>query len=92
MQVARVIADFAAATAKKAAEAGAEWDGLVHVNWKTLHRCTHQRNDRLSQSLDVLIGHGWLIPEPRKNGQRQFYHLADDASTISRAFSNGSHP
>ena len=92
MQVARVFADYAATTAKNAAASGGEWNGLVHVNWTMLVRHTHQRNDRLSQSLDFLTGHGWLIAEPRKNGQRQFYSLADGIPAIGHAPLNGSHP
>lgn len=65
MQVARVYADFAA-TAK---------DGRVHVSWQMLRRTTHQRNDRLTQSLDFLVSRGWLDPEPCKNGQRKKYWL-----------------
>lgn len=71
MQVARVYADFAAGAV----------NGRVHVAWRMLRRCTHQRNDRLSQSLDYLIIYGWLteLPskdgEPHKNGQKKFYRL-----------------
>jgi hypothetical protein len=70
LQVARVIADFAAQSQ----------DGRVHVSWSMLRRCTHQRNDRLSQSLAHLAGRGWLAEEPRKNGQRKFYRLTTPAS------------
>jgi hypothetical protein len=65
MQVARVYADFAAASK----------DGRVHVSWRMLRRCTHQRNDRITQSLDYLTFRGWLIEEPAKNGQRKYYWL-----------------
>ncbi len=65
MQVARVYADFAASSR----------DGRVHVSWRMLRRCTHQRNDRITQSLDYLISHGWLDAEPSKNGQRKYYCL-----------------
>jgi hypothetical protein len=65
MQVARVYADFAA-SAK---------DGRVHVSWQMLRRTTHQRNDRLAQSLDYLVSNGWLEAEPAKNGQRKRYWL-----------------
>lgn len=84
MQVARVISDFAATAP----------DGRVHVHvrWSMLLRCTHQRRDRLAQSLAYLIDHGWLMPEPRKNGQRKYYLLASPASAIHQAPSNGAHP
>ncbi len=77
MQVARVFADFAAGAV----------DGRVHVAWRMLRRCTHQRNDRLSQSLDYLTSHGWLMEEPCKNGQRKFYRLTApvDVSALEAA-------
>lgn len=65
MQVARVYADFAASAR----------DGRVHVSWQMLRRTTHQRNDRITQSLDYLVSRGWLEPEPAKNGQRKKYWL-----------------
>ena len=70
LQVARVIADFAASSQ----------DGRVHVSWSMLLRLTHQRNDRLSQSVAHLADHGWLTEEPRKNGQRKHYRLTTPAS------------
>jgi hypothetical protein len=66
MQVARVYADFAARSK----------DGRVHVNWRMLRRCTHQRNDRITQSLDYLMSRGWLIEEPAKRGERKHYYLS----------------
>ena len=66
MQVARVFADFAA-SAK---------DGRVHVSWQMLRRTTHQRNDRITQSVSYLVSHGWLEAEPCKNGQRKKYWLS----------------
>jgi len=70
LQVARVIADFAASAQSL----------RVHVSWKMLQRCTHQLNDRLSQSLAYLSDHGWLHDEPRKNGQRQYRQLTTPGS------------
>ena len=70
LQVARVIADFAANSK----------DDRVHVAWRMLRRCTHQRNDRLSQSLVHLVDYGWLAEEPCKVGQRKFYRLTAPAS------------
>jgi hypothetical protein len=82
LQVARVYADFAASAA----------DGRVHVRWSMLLRCTHQRRDRLSQSLAYLVDNGWLTLEPYQNGQRKYYRLASPAPAIHLASSNGSRP
>jgi hypothetical protein len=73
MQVARVYADFAASSK----------DGRVHVSWRMLRRCTHQRNDRITQSLDYLTSHGWLAEEPSKNGQRKYYWLVTAPVDVS---------
>jgi hypothetical protein len=73
MQVARVYADFAASSK----------DGRVHVSWRMLRRCTHQRNDRITQSLDYLIWRGWLAEEPAKRGQRKFYRLVSAPADVS---------
>ena len=75
MQVARVFADFAAGAV----------NGKVKVSWRMLRRCTHQRNDRIGQSIGYLVEYGWLTEEPcengepRKNGQRKFYRLTAPA-------------
>jgi hypothetical protein len=73
MQVARVYADFAAASK----------DGRVHVSWRMLQRCTHQRNDRITQSLDYLLSHGWLYEQSAKRGQRKFYWLVSAPVDVS---------
>ena len=66
LQVARIFADFAD---------GQPAGGAVWVGWSTLRRCTHQREERLSQALRWLRSHGWLLALPRKNGQRQHHIL-----------------
>jgi len=73
MQVARVYADFAASSR----------DGRVHVLWRMLRRTTHQRNDRITQSLDYLVSHGWLDAEPAKPKARKYYWLSFPSAPVS---------
>jgi len=89
LQVARVISDF---DVNGVVKNGKPPGDPVWVSWRKLHKCTHQRNDRLAQSLAYLTDYGWLTPEPRKNGQRQYYRLTSPAPAASRPPSNGSHP
>lgn len=65
MQVGRIVADYAASRGGETAS----------VTFSTLQRQTHRSRPTIDEAITYLTNHGWLVPQPRKNGQRALYSL-----------------